>query len=225
VRAAQLWPLVHAERQRLHDQTRALTEEQWRKPALVGSWTVEQTIAHLAAGAEQSFAAWMRSVLSARFDFELHKQRGVMTRIGATPDETLTRFRRAIENRRRAAGPVMASLGEVLIHGEEIRRPLGIAAEVPSRTAAVALRWFARHDFTEYSRSRAEGLRLVPEGEPVIGEGAEVRGHALALLLALSGRPVSPGELSGPGAAVLIGRGGADWRPRRRSDRRLRRPR
>ncbi|MEV7692309.1 maleylpyruvate isomerase family mycothiol-dependent enzyme [Microbacterium sp. NPDC089189] len=211
-----LWSLIHAERRRLHDQVRPLAAEQWQTPALVGSWTLEETIAHLTAGAEQSMAAWLRSVFSARFDFERHKERGVATRIGATPDETLARYERAIRNTRRAAGPLMAALGEVLIHGEEIRRPVGIAAQVPADTAATTLRWFARHDFTEYSRSRAKGLRLVADdADTVIGGGDEVYGPALTLLLALAGRPVRPGELRGSGAAVLIDRGGAEWKPQR----------
>ncbi|MFB8891674.1 maleylpyruvate isomerase family mycothiol-dependent enzyme [Microbacterium plantarum] len=217
-----LWSLIHTERQRLYDQTRSLTAEQWQSPALVGSWTLEQTIAHLAAGAEQSIAAWLRSVIAARFDFELHKERGVVTRLGASPAETLARYERAIRNRRRAAGPLMAGLGEVLIHGEEIRRPVGIPDEVPAQTAAATLQWFARHDFTEYSRSRAQGLRLIADDAATeIGEGAQVRGRALPLLVALSGRPVLPGELQGPGAAVLIDRGGADWKPQRDRARRL----
>lgn len=211
-----LWSMIHTERQRLYDQTQSLTAEQWQSPALVGSWTLEQTIAHLAAGAEQSVAAWLHSVFSARFDFELHKERGVVTRLGTSPAETLDRYERAIRNKRRAAGPLMAGLGEVLIHGEEIRRPVGIPDEVPAQTAAATLQWFARHDFTEYSRSRAKGLRLIAsDAATEIGEGAEVRGRALSLLIALSGRPVLSGELQGPGAASLIHRGGADWKPRR----------
>lgn len=222
MRLSALWSLIHTERQRLYDQTRSLTAEQWQAPALVGSWTLEQTIAHLTAGADQSIPAWLRSVSSARFDFELHKERGVVTRMGASPAETLTRYERAIRNKRRAAGPLMAGLGEVLIHGEEIRRPVGIPDGVPAQTAAATLRWFARHDFTEYSRSRAKGLRLIAnDAETEIGEGAEVRGRALSLLVALSGRPVLPDELHGPGLAVLIERGGAEWKPQRKHARSL----
>lgn len=36
------------------------------------------------------------------------------------------------------------------------------------------------------------------------GTGPEVRGGVLALLLAVSGRPVGPEELTGPGAAALV---------------------
>ncbi|GAA3658757.1 maleylpyruvate isomerase family mycothiol-dependent enzyme [Microbacterium marinilacus] len=215
--AVDLWSLIHTERRRLHDQTRSLTDDQWRRRALVGPWTVEQTLAHLTVGAEQSIAAWLRSVISARFDFELHKRRGVTAAMGRTPQETHARYRRSIENRRRAAGPLFAGLGEVLIHGEEIRRPLRIPADVPPSTAAVTLEWFARHDFTEYSRSRARGLRLVATDAPFArGQGREVRGPALSLLLALSGRPLAEDELQGPGASVLIERRGAAWRPPRR---------
>ncbi|MEU6136601.1 hypothetical protein [Nocardioides sp. NPDC047086] len=37
----------------------------------------------------------------------------------------------------------------------------------------------------------------------MIGTGPEVRGSAIALVLALSGRPVGPGELAGPGASTM----------------------
>ena len=36
-----------------------------------------------------------------------------------------------------------------------------------------------------------------------IGDGPEVRGTALALLLIVSGRPVAPAELDGPGVATV----------------------
>jgi hypothetical protein len=49
-------------------------------------------------------------------------------------------------------------------------------------------------------------VRLVASDEDLsVGDGPEVRGTALALLLAVSGRPVAPDELTGPGAAVLTG--------------------
>jgi hypothetical protein len=50
-------------------------------------------------------------------------------------------------------------------------------------------------------------LRLVASDAAVdTGSGPQVDGSALALLLAVSGRPVRPGELSGPGAVTLAER-------------------
>jgi len=56
-------------------------------------------------------------------------------------------------------------------------------------------------------RARIAGLRLVAEGfDWSWGEGAEVRGSTEALILMLSGRPIEPGELTGPGAETLYAR-------------------
>ncbi|WP_060713658.1 hypothetical protein [Pseudonocardia sp. HH130629-09] len=54
------------------------------------------------------------------------------------------------------------------------------------------------------ARETVSGLCLrATDADLVIGSGTEVTGTVLALLLAVSGRPVRPGELVGPGAAVL----------------------
>ena len=56
-------------------------------------------------------------------------------------------------------------------------------------------------------KERASGLRLITSDAPIdSGSGPQVRGSALALLLAVSGRPLEPDELTGPGAATLAER-------------------
>lgn len=56
-------------------------------------------------------------------------------------------------------------------------------------------------------RERVRGLRLRPLADGrAIGEGAEVRAEAIALLLAASGRPTGPEELTGDGARLLAAR-------------------
>ena len=55
-------------------------------------------------------------------------------------------------------------------------------------------------------RDRVVGLRLTATDSDVALGGAdadEVRGRAIDLLLAVSGRPVPPGVLVGPGAEKL----------------------
>lgn len=55
-------------------------------------------------------------------------------------------------------------------------------------------------------RERARGWRLVAsDAEFTEGAGPEVRGPAVALLLAISGRQVDPTELTGPGVAAFTG--------------------
>lgn len=56
-------------------------------------------------------------------------------------------------------------------------------------------------------RERVNGLRLTPSDfAGHIGQGPEVQGSAISLLLATSGRPVHPAELTGAGAITLSAR-------------------
>jgi hypothetical protein len=53
-------------------------------------------------------------------------------------------------------------------------------------------------------RERAAGVRLVAtDADVVIGDGPEVRGPAVALLLAVSGRAAALDDLAGPGLGSL----------------------
>ena len=54
--------------------------------------------------------------------------------LGATPAETLARFRRVITSTTKPPLPVVAMLGETIVHGEDIRLPLGIEHDYPVTT-------------------------------------------------------------------------------------------
>lgn len=91
------------------------------------------------------------------------------------------------------------------MHGEDIRRPLAIGSAYPLAGVIDALGYQLRTR-TAFGggRERAEGLRLVAvERGDAWGEGQEVTGAAIDLLLAVSGRPVDPGLLPGPGTDRL----------------------
>ncbi|MET7425674.1 hypothetical protein [Dactylosporangium sp. NPDC005555] len=56
-------------------------------------------------------------------------------------------------------------------------------------------------------KEHASGLRLIASDAPVdSGTGPQVRGSAVALLLAVSGRPLETGEITGPGTPTLTQR-------------------
>ncbi len=53
---------------------------------------------------------------------------------GCDPGETLERFRRVVTSTTKPPLPIMAMLGEAIVHGEDIRRPLGIHRSYPIQT-------------------------------------------------------------------------------------------
>ena len=89
----ELWSAIHTERAALADDLAQLDDDQWATPSLCGRWTVEEVVAHLTAAASIGRFRWIRSVLAARFDFDVHNDRRLAEHRGATGTGTLDRFR------------------------------------------------------------------------------------------------------------------------------------
>src|SRR3984893_19400275 len=126
-----LWSAAHAERAALADDLAGLDDAQWAQPSLCGRWVIEEVAAHLTAAASIGPVRWFASVLGARFDFDLHNARRLADYRGATPAETLERFRRVVTSTRSPLGPTAAWLGEVVVHAQDIRRPLELPRTPP----------------------------------------------------------------------------------------------
>ncbi len=202
-----LWAAAHAERAALADDLAGLDQTQWAHPSLCEGWTVEDVVAHLTAAASIGRARWLVSVVGARFDTDRHNERRLAEHRGATPAETLERFRRVVTSTTGPTGDTAAWLGEVVVHAQDVRRPLGLRRTPPVETVTEVARFFASRDFTVPGRSNTAGLRLeATDGPFATGEGPLVRGTTLALTLAMAGREAYCDDLTGPGVATIRGR-------------------
>jgi uncharacterized protein (TIGR03083 family) len=191
------------ERSALVDDLRGLTPEQWRSPTLCGAWDVEDVVAHLGAASRLSMWGWIRSMVGARFDADVHNQRRLEEFRGATPAATLERF----ADVGTIALPVKespAALGEVIVHAEDIRRPLGLRHAPDAEGLVAVARFFAAKDFAVNSRSLVKGLRLsANDADFQAGAGPEVGGPLLALVMAMAGRAAALEDLDGDGVPQL----------------------
>ena len=203
----QLWALARAERAALAEDLAGLSAEQWRHATLCGEWDVEQVVAHLTAAASLSQSQWLRSMLAARFRPDVHNQRRLAEHRGSTPAETLDRFRAVITSTTAPSSHTPAYLGEVVVHAQDIRQPLGLA-RTPSVDALTPVAdFFARRDFTVPSRTCVAGLQLQADDGPfATGTGPLVTGSTLALVMSMAGRMPYVAELEGPGAPTLQSR-------------------
>lgn len=199
-----LWSAAHAERTALADDLAGLDEAQWSQRSLCGSWTVEDVVAHLTAAARVGRLRWFVSVLGARFDFDLHNQRRLVEQRGRTPAETLERFRQVLTSTVAASGHTAAWLGEVVVHAQDIRRPLGISRTPSVEAATEVAHFYSRRDFTVPSRSAIEGMRLeATDGPFSTGSGPLVGGTTVALTMAMAGRSEYCDDLTGAGVPTL----------------------
>lgn len=206
-----LWKAAHVERAALAHDLAGLDGGQWSLPSLCSRWTIEEVTAHLTAAASLGPLRWFSSVFGARFDFDLHNDRRLAEQLGATPAETLSRFRAVVDSSISPPGPTEAWLGEVVVHGEDIRRPLGIVRTVPIDVVTAVATFYARRNFTVNSRRAIEGLRLEATDGPFVagGGGALASGSTLALTMVMAGRGAYCGELTGPGVETMLARCGS----------------
>jgi uncharacterized protein (TIGR03083 family) len=202
-----IWPTIHAERKALADDLADLTSQQWETPSLCGQWNVHQVLAHQLSTAKMTPSKFIGKFAAAGFNFNKYAARQVEIESAGGPVATLAAFRAAQPRETAPPGPKDTWLGEVFVHGEDIRRPLGIKREYPLPEVARAIAFYARSNTIIGGKTRVAGLTLkATDTDFSVGSGPLVEGPAIALLLAASGRKTALDELSGPGVETLRGR-------------------
>jgi uncharacterized protein (TIGR03083 family) len=205
--ASGIWSLAHAERAALAADLATLTDQQWATPSLCTGFTVRQVLAHITASATLSPVRWLGGVIRCRFDFDKQVAVRLAEQLGATPAETLARFRSIVTSTTKPPVPTAAMLGETIVHAEDIRRPLGIHRDYPITTLTRLASYYQGSDLVVLAKGRIAGLRLqASDGPFTTGSGPLVSGSTLALIMAMTGRVAYCGELDGDGAATLRAR-------------------
>jgi uncharacterized protein (TIGR03083 family) len=102
----------------------------------------------------------------------------------------------------------MAMLGEIVVHGEDIRRPLGLTHTSPPEALLALADTWKNANVLIGSKKRIAGLKLrATDANWVHGEGPEVSGPLISLILAMGGRKRAQVDLTGEGVAILATRG------------------
>ncbi|NRQ40272.1 maleylpyruvate isomerase family mycothiol-dependent enzyme [Nonomuraea sp. NN258] len=199
---------VEAERLSLCALLEKLDDAEWATPSLCSGWTVRDVAAHLTTTTRTTPLSMVTGMIRARGDFHRMTDRRARARAAAaTPAELVTLLRESAASARRmpGSGP-LDPLVDLLVHGQDIARPLGRDRPMPRAAAVAALSYVAGNRFY-HAPERLDGLRLVASDAPwTSGDGQEVRGTAADLLLVATGRPAGLAGLSGPGLDVLTAR-------------------
>lgn len=209
--------LTRTHREGFIDTLESLGPDVWAAPSLCAGWRVVDVAAHLAWAPVLGAGAGAVAMVRHRFSMNRMIARSAVDWSSRGREAILDQLR---DNARTGARPVgmppVAALADAVVHGLDVRRPLGLPGQVPPTSLAplagftLGTPWPMNAVVGGSARRRVAGVRLVATDVAWShGDGPEVRGSAEALLLLLYGRRPEPGELTGPGADTLAARLGA----------------
>lgn len=201
------WALIHAERKATLDDVEGLTEDQWATQSLCTDWTVRDVLAHMTATAKMTPPRLMGKFLASGFNFKAMSAKDVAHERGENSAEALENFRAHIGDTTHPPGPIDGMVAEAVIHGEDIRRPLGITREYPEAATTNIASFITKSNLLLGGKRRSEGLALkATDASWTLGDGPEVSGPLVSIVLALTGRKAGLDGLEGEGVATLAGR-------------------
>jgi uncharacterized protein (TIGR03083 family) len=196
---------VADERRQLADLLEGLDAGQLATPSLCAGWDVKAVAAHVVSTVVDGTPAFLRLALRrgsmARAIDELARHRAQLPAA-----ELVASLHRCGD--RRISPPLFGPLdplADVLVHGGDIRIPLGLPFEPDPQLAALAVDFLTGPwPFGFVPAGRLRGISLHANGiRRTWGRGAEIRGPVAALMMAVSGRTALLHLLDGPGLPLL----------------------
>ena len=204
-----VFSMIADERRLTADLLDTLTDEQWNTPSLCSRWRVTEVAAHLVMPFSVSLPQMLVRMLKNRFDLDRVSDRFARDEPRSNAELAAT-IRANAEHRFTPPGlGPEAPLTDIIVHTQDICRPLGITRGVPAEGMAVVLDFLVSPKATRgfISKGLVDGLALTTTDDGWHhGTGAEVTGSAASMMLAISGRRSALDELSGGGVDLLRAR-------------------
>lgn len=199
--------MIATERRALADEMDGWSDEQWQTPSLCGAWTVREVAAHLIVPFTVTAPKVLLRMISKGFDFNRANDELAREEAAKPTGEIVETLRANAEHRFTPPfnGPE-APLTDVIVHGQDMRRPLGIDHRFEPDHLRCSLDWCKGGVAGFVPKKRVVHLRFEAtdldwsSGPP---DADVVSGPAEAILLALTGRAAALDDLGGGGVATL----------------------
>ena len=199
-----VWAAIDQERHALIDDLAGLDDNQWDAQSLCAEWKVRDVVGHLVFAANSDWKDFAVGLVKYKGHLDQVISKAA-SEIGAAPRADLEKqFADTVGSRN--LPPFVKSaceLADIVCHGDDIRRPLGLHREVPLAALLVAAD-FIKDDRATGTPKRIKSLRLkATDADWMVGEGRIVEGPLQPLMLAMAGRGDALEDLSGEGLAQL----------------------
>jgi uncharacterized protein (TIGR03083 family) len=204
---ADLMPMVHAERRLLAEYLDNLQPAQWSQRSWCDKWTVQDVAGHIIAAAHITAPHFFVGLVKSGFSFDKFVEGDLRQYAAGSPDDVRSRFSQIITSNKKPPGPAYVALGEVMVHGEDIRRPLGDVGDHPAAHLTTLAELYKTTGAPLRAKKRIAGLRLTAtDVDWSTGDGPEVAGPCMSLILAMVGRAGALADCTGEGVDTLKAR-------------------
>jgi uncharacterized protein (TIGR03083 family) len=204
---AELMPMVHAERASLGEFLDTLAPEQWSAPTWCDKWNVQELVAHLTAAGNITAPHFLGGFVKAGFNFNKTVETDLKNYSAGTPADVKARYDAIINSNRKPPGPGYIALGEIMVHGEDIRRSQGAPGAHPADHLVTLAEAYKKTGLPLYGKKRVAGLKLqATDVDWATGDGPEVKGPCMSLIMAMVGRAGALADCEGPGVETLRAR-------------------
>lgn len=200
-----VWRHVRAEREALVGTLRELSEDEWARPSLCAGWTVRDVAAHITASPQVRVVDFPAMLVRGGFSYNRMILRDGQRRGRAPIEQILADHERLAGVRRHP--PMLTPLEpltDILVHTQDILRPLGREYAAPVDTILLAADRVRRMALFLGSRRIIGSVRMVAtDADWVRGDGPTIEAPMQELLMVCAGRMPDLALVSGDGLEML----------------------
>ncbi len=197
-----IWDDIADERRGLADELDGLTDEQWAADTLCEGWTVKETAAHLTTIFHISTPKFLLKMAASGGFNKANRKIALSEAADRSTSDIVEELRANAEDRFTPPGlGPEAPLADIVMHGQDIRRPLGVEREIPEQIATAILDLLVSKK-GKFARPQGglEGLSFeATDIDWSSGSGPSVTGPSEALLMSIGGRGAPLDDLEGDG--------------------------
>jgi uncharacterized protein (TIGR03083 family) len=201
----QIDTLLDGERAALVAVLSELDEAGWSTPSLCAGWRVRDVVAHLLMPYRLSVPRFLAAMARSGFRFDAVADRWATGNTDSNA-ELLQGLQDTAHGRFNVPNaPPEAPLSHLVIHAEDVYRPLGVRHALDPQAASTVLdQLLGPRGRRSLAVHLVDGLTVTATDTGwTHGTGPDVRASAAALITTLAGRPAAVDELNGSGASLV----------------------
>lgn len=205
MRDEEYWTAVRTVRLSVAELLETLSPAEWDAPSLCAGWRVRDVAGHLSLVPIISTGEMVSAAPRARFNPNRINTLLAIRYGSCGPEQIVARIRDHAGDRRTAKVlDPRNSLFDIIVHSQDIARPLGRDFAVPADCCRAGLDRVWSMGWPFRAKRKFAGLSLTATDiDWTVGSGPLIEGPAISLLLLVTGRSPVADELHGPGLSAI----------------------